>query len=237
MRTSRGETEQTSGSEHAHNHMLTGYRCWHHTPPSLDRITRSPGCATTSLPTYSIPRAGGVSPHLCSCCFTAPLASHAGLPARWERVLFPPHYGPKAVASSAAVAEENLEKPKALWPTGESSCVEDPTRTRRWPISWDSWCGAVRTRHPMPCLALPLTTPLVWSGGGAALTCLPHAHTCSPAGDGGPPRTRRPDGARAGRCGRCGKAEQRAPSPGPRRAGGAELLRGVVRAADFALFL
>ena len=46
----------------------------------------------------------------------------------------------------------------------------------------DSWCGTLRTRHPMPCLALPLTTPLVWSGGGAAMTCLPHAHTCSPAG-------------------------------------------------------
>ena len=159
MRTSRGETEQTSGSEHAHNHMLTGYRCWHHTPPSLDRITRSPGCATTSLPTYSIPRAGGVSPHLCSCCFTAPLASHAGLPARWERVLFPPHYGPKAVASSAAVAEENLEKPKALWPTGESSCVEDPTRTSRNSAMADLlrparllvWRRAHEASDAMPC--------------------------------------------------------------------------------------
>ena len=32
----------------------TGYRCWHQALPSLESITRSPGCAAISFPTYNI---------------------------------------------------------------------------------------------------------------------------------------------------------------------------------------
>ena len=57
-RVAGGHSDETT-EEH-----LTGYRCWHHALPSLESITRSPGCATTSLPTYSMaaPPKARVSP-------------------------------------------------------------------------------------------------------------------------------------------------------------------------------
>ena len=40
--------------QRGHGTGLTGYRCWHQALPSLESITRSPGCAATSFPTYII---------------------------------------------------------------------------------------------------------------------------------------------------------------------------------------